>query len=143
MLNVDGTALIQFVVVALFVVIMYFFFFKPMTHLIEARERHIQGTSQDAEQANERSSEILRTYISQIEAARGQGIDRMVEARRQVLEQQHLAVEAARQEAQRLVEESLVQVREAVTRSSASLRGQAQEMSRMIAGRILGRRVEA
>jgi len=142
-LNVDGTALIQFVVVALFVVIMFFSFFKPMTRLIEARERHIQGTSQDAEQANRRSSEILRSYIFQIEAARKQGIERMVEARRQVLEHQGLAVEAARQEAQKLIGDSLAQIQEAMVRSSLTLRDQAQEISRMIAERILGRRVEA
>jgi len=131
-LNVNSTALIQFVVVVLFVLAMYVLFFKPVTRLIEAREEHIQGSTKDAEHANQKSSEVLNTYLSKIETARKQEIERMVEARRQALE-----------EAQKLVGQGLAQIQEGVVRSSATLRDQAQEMSRMIAGRILGRRILA
>jgi len=142
-LNVNSTALIQFVVVVLFVLAMYVLFFKPVTRLIEAREEHIQGSTKDAEHANQKSSEVLNTYLSKIETARKQEIERMVEARRQALEHQSLAIETARQEAQKLVGQGLAQIQEGVVRSSATLRDQAQEMSRMIAGRILGRRILA
>src|SRR3972149_2463171 len=61
---------------------MYVLFFKPVTRLIEAREEHIQGSTKDAEHANQKSSEVLNTYLSKIETARKQEIERMVEARR-------------------------------------------------------------
>lgn len=138
----DGTALTQFLLVASLVVVMYWLFFKPMTRLIEARERHIEGAGREAGQAREKSSRILEAYASQIEAARRQGVEHMVEVRHQALERQHRALEETRGTVHEALEKSRREIREAAKESSAALRAQSEAMARMIAERMLGRRLE-
>jgi F-type H+-transporting ATPase subunit b len=120
---------------------LYLIIFKPMLKMLAERERNISGFRSEADLMQEEVSSKLQELEQQLAEARAEG-----QAERSKLRQEALAAEkelllAARNK----TEEMLETAREAIAKekdiAQVELRNSANELSKQVAGAILGREI--
>ncbi len=113
--------------------------FRPLTGVLEERERRIEGAHARATELGKEASQLLARYQEALREARG----RAEEERRTRLEQarreQAGTLTGAREAAERKLAETRGQVQEAVARARLELRRDAEQLAQEVAGRLLDR----
>jgi len=131
-----------FGLVALFVVLVFpldVLLFRPLLRALEERDERITGTRAKAEKLERETQAVLLRYEAAIAEARAASETerraRLNQARTSMLE----TTSGARGEAERELERARGELATILDQARATLRGQAQELAREAASRVLGR----
>lgn len=115
--------------------------FRPLLRVMDKREENIAGARRRAEQVQAQGNEALDRYEESIRAAR----EEMVSHRRQHLEAARAELaqttRAAKDDAERELERAREELLASIDDARDNLRASAEELARISAERVLGRRL--
>lgn len=140
-IDLDGTALIQF---ALFVV-MYFvlkrLLFEPFLAMKKMRSAGIEGAREEAAQMEQRAESLGKDYEGRLQAARSKSDDERLRLRAQGQERERELLTQTRSLTQAQLQAARLRIADEGKAAQAQLQQQALPLSRQIASKVLGREV--
>ncbi len=139
MIDLNFTIIIQLAVVLSLMVILSQVAFKPFLTLLEARRERIEGAEARTREIEQRAEKLIEQYREALSAAQAQGATIREELRRESLAKEMEILQKAMEEATQIIKEMKIKIAEETGLARAQLRLQAQNLSREIAARILGR----
>jgi F-type H+-transporting ATPase subunit b len=142
MIELNLTLIIQLVIVLSLMGILTQIVFKPFMNVLQERRNRIEGAEQKAKDLQQQADELIERYREAIAAAQAQGASIRDEIRKTSLAEEMAILERAMGEANRLIQEIKGKIAEESQTARADLRFQAQNLSRVISERILGRSVQ-
>lgn len=120
-----------------------FLLVRPMREYLEGRDDAIHGARHDAEHLNHAADAKLADLEKQLAAARAGALAVREAARQRGLAYESEVIDAARKQAEGQLSTALDEISADATAARSALRDNAQLLSVDIAGRILGRSVDA
>ena len=131
--------IIQLAIVLSLVVILSQIVFKPFLGILQERKNRVKRAEEQARDLQHRSEELMERYRESIAAAHVQGATIREKIRKESLAREMEILQKAMEEANRLIQEIKMRIRDEMETARAGLQSQAQNLSREIAERILGR----
>jgi F-type H+-transporting ATPase subunit b len=111
-------------------------------NVLQERRNRIEGAEQKAKDLQQQADELIERYREAIAAAQAQGASIRDEIRKTSLAEETAILEKAMGEANRLIQEIKGKIGEESRTARADLRFQAQNLSREITEKILGRSLQ-
>jgi F-type H+-transporting ATPase subunit b len=142
MIELNLTVIIQLVIVLSLMGILTQIVFKPFMNVLQERRNRIEGAEQKAKDLQQQADELIERYREAIAAAQAQGASIRDEIRKTSLAEEMAILEKAMGEANRLIQEIKGKIAEESRTAQVDLRFQAQNLSREITERILGRSIQ-
>jgi len=142
MIELNLTLIIQLVIVLSLMGILTQIVFKPFMKVLQERRNRIEGAEQKAKDLQQQADELIERYREAIAAAQAQGASIRDEIRKTSLAEEMAILEKAMGEANRLIQEIKGKIAEETRIARADLRFQAQNLSREITEKILGRSMQ-
>ena len=142
MIELNLTVIIQLVIVLSLMGILTQIVFKPFMNVLQERRNRIEGAEQKAKDLQQQADELIERYREAIAAAQAQGASIRDEIRKTSLAEETAILEKAMGEANRLIQEIKGKIGEESRTARADLRFQAQNLSREITEKILGRSLQ-
>jgi F-type H+-transporting ATPase subunit b len=139
MIDLNFTIIIQLAVVLSLMVILSQVAFKPFLNLLQARRERIEGAEERAREIEQRAEKLIERYREAISAAQAQGAAIREEIRQKSLATEMEILHKAMEEANQVIKEVKIKLADETGLARAELRLQAQNLSREITARILGR----
>ncbi|MDO8955411.1 MAG: ATP synthase F0 subunit B [Deltaproteobacteria bacterium] len=139
MIDLNLTLIIQLAVVLSLMVILSQIAFKPFLSLLQARKERIEGAEKRARELQQQAEELIERYREAISAAQAQGATIREEIRQESLAKEMEILQQAMEEANQVIKEMKMKIAEETGLARRDLRLQAQNLSREITARILGR----
>jgi len=139
MIDLNLTLIIQLAVVLSLMVILSQIAFKPFLSLLQARKERIEGAEKRARELQQQAEELIERYREAISAAQAQGATIREEIRQESLAKEMEILQQAMEEANQVIKEIKMKIAEETGLARRDLRLQAQNLSREITARILGR----
>lgn len=139
MIDLNLTLIIQLAVVLSLMVILSQIAFKPFLSLLQARKERIEGAEKRARELQQQAEELIERYREAISAAQAQGAAIREEIRQESLAKEMEILQQAMEEANQVIKEMKMKIAEETGLARRDLRLQAQNLSREITARILGR----
>jgi F-type H+-transporting ATPase subunit b len=139
MIDLNLTLIIQLAVVLSLMVILSQIAFKPFLSLLQARKERIEGAEKRARELQQQAEELIERYREAISAAQAQGATIREEIRQESLAKEMKILQQAMEEANQVIKEMKMKIAEETGLARRDLRLQAQNLSREITARILGR----
>jgi F0F1-type ATP synthase membrane subunit b/b' len=139
MIDLNLTMIIQLFIVLSLVVILSQIVFKPFLGILQERKDRVKRAEEQARDLQHRSEELMERYRGSIAAAHAQGATIREKIRKESLAKEMEILQRAMEEANRLIQEIKMRIRDEMETARAGLQSQAQNLSREIAERILGR----
>ena len=139
MIDLNFTIIIQLAVVLSLMVILSQVAFKPFLNLLQARRERIEGAEERAREIEQRAEKLTERYREAISAAQAQGATIREEIRQESLAKEMEILQKAMEEANQIIKGIKMKIAEETGLARAELRLQAQNLSRVITARILGR----
>ena len=142
LLNIDPTmVLLQTIPFLVATAGLYLIIFKPMLKMLAERERNITGFRKEAELMQEEVDEKLEELEEQLVAARAEGQAERAKLRQAALAAEKDMLEAARSKVNEMLEAARAVITKEREQAQADLRNSADDLSKQIAGTILGREI--
>lgn len=141
MIELNLTLIIQLAVVLGLMVILTQMAFSPFLRLIQARREWINNMEKKIRERQQRLEEMIEKYQEAMAAAQAQGAAVREEIRKETLKKEMEIMHQARTEANILLKEMKMKIIKEKEAAQAELHRRAQELSREIVEKILGRRV--
>ena len=140
MIEINLTIVIQVVQFLLLLFILNRFLFRPTINLIEEREKKITTWKEETKNFHESMQERLQSYENQIVEAKvdAQAQQELVTA--ELKEEEDKKLEAVSEEAVRIVASTREKLQQETELLRGQLREQAEEMSQLVAEKVLGRK---
>jgi F-type H+-transporting ATPase subunit b len=143
LLNIDPTMVaLQMIPFLVATAGLYLIIFKPMLKLLAERERNISGFRKEAELMQEEVDRKLEELEEQLAAARAEGQVERSKLRQAALDAEKDMLASARSRANEMLEAARAVIAKERDQAQAELRNSTDELSRQIAGAILGREIE-
>jgi len=139
MIDLNLTLIIQLAVVLSLTVILSQIAFKPFLNLLQARKERIEGAESRARELQQQAEKLIERYREAISAAQAQGATIREEIRQESLAKEMKILQQAMEEANQVIKEMKMKIAEETGLARRDLRLQAQNLSREITARILGR----
>ncbi len=139
MIDLNLTLIIQLAVVLSLMVILSQIAFKPFLSLLQARKERIEGAEKRARELQQQAEKLIERYREAISAAQAQGATIREEIRQESLAKEMEILQQAMEEANQVIKEMKMKIAEETGLARRDLRLQAQNLSREITARILGR----
>lgn len=139
----DATFLVQLVLFSLLTLILKPLLFDPMLKLFEERERRIDGAKMQARQMDEKSATALAKYESEMAKARAAANSERDKIRAEAVRKEQELLGAVRATTTQSIEEGKKAAYAEAQRVRATLKGEATNLARQLAGRVLGREVQS
>jgi F-type H+-transporting ATPase subunit b len=139
MIDLNLTVIFQLAVVLSLMVILSQIAFKPFLSLLQARKERIEGAEKRARELQQQAEELIERYREAISAAQAQGATIREEIRQESLAKEMEILQQAMEEANQVIKEMKMKIAEETGLARRDLRLQAQNLSREITARILGR----
>jgi F-type H+-transporting ATPase subunit b len=139
MIDLNLTIIIQLAVVLSLMVILSQIAFKPFLNILRAREERIEGAETRAREIERKAEELMEKYREAISAAQAQGASIREELRQESLAKEMAVLHKAMEEGNQIIQEMKLKIAEEIGSARAELLMQAQNLSREITSRILGR----
>jgi F-type H+-transporting ATPase subunit b len=139
MIELNFTLIIQLVIVLSLMGILTRMVFKPFMNVLQERKNRIEGTEQKAKDLQQQADELIERYREAITAAQAQGASIRDEIRKTSMVEEMAILEKAMGEANRLIQEVKGRIAEESRTARVDLRFLAQNLSREISEKILGR----
>lgn len=139
----DLTFFLQGAIFLLLWVVLSLALFGPLSRFVEQRTRRIKGCEGEAQELGRQTAEQLERYQQRLAAVRSELNDLFVQTQRDLeAEGQRLALEAQGRAAT-LVAEAKSEIGQAVATARRQLEGEVRSLSVAVAGRVLGRPLQA
>ena len=100
------TVICNVVNVLIFFCIIKFFFWKPITNIMEKRQELIDADLKDAKVKNEEAEQLKKDYESALADAKEEAAGIVEEARKRSLEEREVAVKQTQEETARMMEQA-------------------------------------
>lgn len=128
------------VVNLLFVIgVLYIFLYKPLGKLLADREARIEGNINKAAEARENAEKLLSDYQKQLQDARREAQDIIERATKLGEETRMEIVNKAKEEANRVMEQTRAEIEAEKAKALADIRNEAANLAVLAAGKILER----
>jgi F-type H+-transporting ATPase subunit b len=121
-------------------VIVHLLLFKPLSRVIEARERAVRDARNLALEAERRAAAATAEYEAQIAAARGEVYREMDATRRAALDHRAELLALTRQEVEETRADAVRRIEAAAAAARATLATEAESLSQAIVERVLDRK---
>ena len=140
MIEINLTIVIQVVQFLLLLFVLNRFLFRPTINQIEEREKKITTWKEETKNFHESMQERLQSYENQIVEAKvdAQAQQELVTA--ELKEDEDKKLEAVSEEAVRIVASTREKLQQETELLRGQLREQAEEMSQLVAEKVLGRK---
>ncbi len=142
MIDLNLTLIIQLVIVLSLMGILTQIVFKPFMTILEERKNRIEDAEKKAKDLQQQADELIERYREAIAAAQAQGAGIRDEIRKISLAEEMSILQNAMDEANRVIQEVKKKIAQDAKAAQADLRYQAQNLSRAITEKILGRSVQ-
>ena len=116
--------------------------FKPFLSVLQERRNRIEGAEKRAKDLQQQAEELIERYREAIAAGQAQGAGIRDEIRKTSLAEETEILQKAMEQANRLIQEVKTRIAEEARAARTELRLQAQNLSREITEKILGRSVQ-
>jgi F-type H+-transporting ATPase subunit b len=140
MIEINLTIVIQVVQFLLLLFILNRFLFRPTIHLIEEREQKITTWKEETENFHESMQERLQSYENQILEAKAQAQEQQELVTVELQKEEDKKLNAVSEEAVLIVASTREKLQEETELLRGQLREQAEEMSQLVAEKVLGRK---
>ena len=140
MIEINLTIVIQVVQFLLLLFILNRFLFRPTINLIEEREQKITTWKEETKNFHESMQERLQTYENQIVEAKVKAQEKQGLITEELKEGEDKKLDAVSEEAVRIVVSTREKLQEETELLRGQLREQAEEMSQLVAEKVLGRK---
>ena len=141
LIDIDGTAVVQFVLFLLVYVIANKLLFKPYLALRERRKAGIDGAREEAERMTATADAKLADYEKQLKVARDRANEEGRKVRLEAAAHEKDATDKARANAQKAIDEAQTKMRSETEAARSQLLPQADALAKQIASKLLGREV--
>ncbi len=141
MIAINFTFMIQLAIVLGLMVILSQVVFKPFLAILQERRDRLTEAERKARSLQQQTEELVKQYRDGISAAQIQGAMIREAIRKESLARETEALQKAAAEANRRIQGMKEKIAEETEATRVTLRSQAQNLSREIAERILGRSV--
>ena len=140
MIDINLTIVIQVVQFLLLLFVLNRFLFRPTINLIEEREQKITTWKEETKNFHESMQERLQSYENQILEAKAQAQEQQELVTVELQKEEDKKLEAVSEEAVRTVASTREKMQEETELLRGQLREQAEEMSQLVAEKVLGRK---
>jgi F-type H+-transporting ATPase subunit b len=138
---VDGTVVIQFGLFLVMMLVLSKVLFKPYLKVRADREKSIDGAKAEAQEMEQKADKMVADYEAKMAVARQKGGEERAKLRSEGASRERQVLGAARDEAQKAVDEARGKVRAQAEAARKSLEGQAAALAKQMTKKILGREV--
>ena len=142
MIELNFTLVIQLVIVLSLMAILTQILFKPFLKVLQERRNRIEGAEKKAKDLQQQAEQLIERYREAIASGQAQGAGIRDEIRRTSLAEETEILQKAMDQANRLIQEVKARIAEEARAARTDLRLQAQNLSREITEKILGRSVQ-
>lgn len=142
MIELNFTLIIQLIIVLSLMGILTQILFKPFLGVLQERRNRIEGAEKRAKDLQQQAEELIERYREAIAAGQAQGAGIRDEIRKTSLAEETEILQKAMEQANRLIQEVKTRIAEEARAARTELRLQAQNLSREITEKILGRSVQ-
>jgi F-type H+-transporting ATPase subunit b len=142
MIELNFTLIIQLIIVLSLMGILTQILFKPFLRVLQERRNRIEEAEKKAKDLQQEAEELIERYREAIAAGQAQGAGIRDEIRKTSLAEETEILQKAMDQANRLIQEVKARIAEEARAARTELRLQAQNLSREIAEKILGRSVQ-
>jgi F-type H+-transporting ATPase subunit b len=139
MIDLNLTIVIQLAIVLSLMVILSQVAFKPFLSILQERKNRVEKAEKAAREFQLRTEELMEHYRKAIAAAQVQAVSLREEIRKESLSRETEILQKAMEEANRLIQEMKRKIDVEMESARSGLQVQAQNLSREIAEKILGR----
>ena len=140
MIDINLTIVIQVVQFLLLLFILNRFLFRPTINLIEEREQKITTWKEETKNFHESMQARLQSYENEILEAKAQAQEQQELVTVELQKEEDKKLEAVSEEAVRIVVSTREKLQEETELLRGQLREQAEEMSQLVAEKVLGRK---
>jgi F-type H+-transporting ATPase subunit b len=140
MIDINLTIVIQVVQFLLLLFILNRFLFRPTINLIEEREKKIITWKEETKNFHESMQERLQSYENQILEAKAQAQEQQELVTVELQKEEDKKLDAVSEEAVGIVVSTREKLQEETELLRGQLREQAEEMSQLVAEKVLGRK---
>lgn len=141
LIDLDGTAFIQFGLFLVMLLVLSRLVFRPYLKLREARHAGIEGAREEAHKMEERARQVGADYDAQLTRARLRGAEERQRLRTEGAVYERQVLGAARDEAQKALEAARSKIGREAQEAHAKLQAESTALAKQIAHKILGREV--
>ena len=142
MIDLNFTVIFQLAIVLVLMVALSNILFKPFLGVLQGRRDWIERAESKARELQQRMEELMEKYRETMATAQAQGADIREGIRKESLAKEMEILQKAMEEANRFLGEIKAKIQEENQMARASLRLHAQNLSREIAEKILGRTLQ-
>ena len=140
MIDINLTIVIQVVQFLLLLFVLNRFLFRPTINLIEEREQKITTWKEETKNFHESMQERLQSYENQIVEAKVDAQAQQELVTEELQKEEDKKLDAVSEEAVRIVVSTREKLQEETELLRGQLREQAEEMSQLVAEKVLGRK---
>ena len=140
MIDINLTIVIQVVQFLLLLFVLNRFLFRPTINLIEEREQKITTWKEETKNFHESMQERLQSYENQILEAKAQAQEQQELVTVELQKEEDKKLDAVSEEAVGIVVSTREKLQEETELLRGQLREQAEEMSQLLAEKVLGRK---
>lgn len=140
MIEINLTIVIQVVQFLLLLFILNRFLFRPTINLIEEREQKITTWKEETKNFHESMQERLQSYENQVLEAKARAQEQQELVTVELQKEEDKKLDAVSEEAVRIVASTREKLQEETELLRGQLREQAEEMSQLVAEKVLGRK---
>jgi F-type H+-transporting ATPase subunit b len=141
LIDIDGTAFVQFGIFAITAIVATRFLFRPYLKMRDEREAGMAGARKEAESLSAEADAKLADYEEKLAQARSRAQEERRKIRTEASEHLRKVTEEAREKAQSAIEAADKKVSEETTRAREELLPKADALAADMVGRLLGRKV--
>ena len=142
MIDLNFTVIFQLAIVLILMVALSNILFKPFLGVLQGRRDWVEGAERKARELQQRMEELMEKYRETMATAQAQGADIREGIRKESLAKEMEILQKAMEQANRFLGDMKAKIQEENQTARASLRLHAQNLSREIAEKILGRTIQ-
>ncbi len=142
MIELNFTVILQLFIVLILIVALSNIVFKPFLGVLQERRDWVEGAERKARDLQQRMEELMERYQDTLATAQAQGTNIREEIRKDSLAKEMEILQKVMDEANRFLGEMKGKIQEESQVARASLRLHAENLSREIAEKVLGRTIQ-
>jgi len=142
MIELNFTLIIQLAIVLSLMGVLSQVLFKPFLSILQERKDRVEGAEKKARELQLRTEELMERYREAMAAAQAQGATIREEIRKGSLAAEMEILQKAMEEANHSIQQIKNKIAEETGSARTALKIQAQNLSRAIAEKILGRSLQ-
>lgn len=137
----DGTLFLHIILIVLMVFILNATLFRPINKILEDRERHTHGRSDEARDILRRVESSIGTYEHSLREVRAEGYQLLESQRTEAMNRRQAELNALREELNQTVEQEKSAIHTQAQQAQTNLESDTARIAEEISAQILGRPV--